>query len=219
MALQTYTELKAAAASYSKRSSLTDIADRITLAEQRIAYGSGDENDQYFTDPVRVPAMESSNTISILSGATSAVLPTGFLEFRGPPYISGAPTQTLAYAAPSVVRRNGDTSSSTKPTEYSIIGNTIIVAPATDAAYSIEADYYRLVALSDGVLTNDLIASYPAIYLYATLLEVAIFLKNDNDSRKYFDLFKASVHGANRQAKLARTSGGPLVIKSDGWTP
>lgn len=220
MGIQTFTELKAAVAQYAKRSTLADLNDRILLCEQRISYGSGDNpNDPYYTPPVRVPAMEDSVTIAIASGETSASLPAGFLEFRGPPYITGSPNQVLTYDSPSVVRRKGDTSYSTKPSLYSIIGSSIVVAPASDAAYSISGDIYKLEALSDSNLTNDLITYYPGIYLYGTLLEVAIFLKNDSDSQKYLALFKGAVGAANRQAQVARTSGGTLVVKPDTWTP
>lgn len=220
MGIQSFTELKASVARYAKRSTLTDIEDRILLAEQRISYGSGDDpNNPYYTPPVRVTAMEDSDTLTIFSGDNSVALPSGFLEFRGPPYIAGSPVKELTYKSPPMLRRQSSSSVSNTPENYTFIGNRLVVAPSADRDYDIEVDFYALPALSDSNLTNNLIVSNPGIYLYGTLLEIAIFLKNDSDSEKYLALFKGAVGGANKQAQTARTSGGTLVVKPDTWTP
>jgi hypothetical protein len=55
-----------------------------------------------------------------------------------------------------------------------------IIAPTPDAAYPIEILYYELpVLLDENTQTNWLTQYAPNLLLYATLLEAAPFLKND----------------------------------------
>ena len=219
MALSSFTELKAAIASYMKRSTVPDVEDRIKLAEQRIKYGSGDVGDMYYSDPVRVRDMESSTTISVVVSDNSGALPSGFIGFRGPIYINGSDSaHEMHYVAPAVIRSKGNFYQD-RPDEYSIIDNNIVFFPVADGSYTLNVDIYSLTALSDSNLTTDLLTNFPGIYLYGALLEAAIFYKKDADAQKYFALFKAAVQGANRDDMYSRLSGGQLMARADVYTP
>lgn len=55
------------------------------------------------------------------------------------------------------------------------------LAPAPDTAYTVSLNYItKLVSLSDTKVFNWLITDHPDIYLYATLIESAPYLKDDD---------------------------------------
>ena len=82
-----------------------------------------------------------------------------------------------------------------------------------DASYGVAMLFYRkFAALSGGV--NWLFANKPDVYLFATLLEAAIYLGNDQDIAKFFGLFCAASEGLQSQDAMDRYSGAVLQIRS-----
>jgi hypothetical protein len=158
MALDNYSDLQTAVANYLHRSDLTSmIPDFITLAEAKL------------NRELRLRAQEDTANGTV---AASISLPTGFLEMRGISVGSGNSTWNLTYSPVSNI--NSETGT---PTDYSIKGDSLYFLPYS-TAYSYTLDYYKAFdALSSGV--NWLITNAPDVYLYATLLEAAPYMKND----------------------------------------
>jgi hypothetical protein len=134
------------------------IPDFITLAEAKL------------NRELRLRAMENT---SIGTVAQSISLPTGYIEMRGISVGSGNSTWNLTYTPPSNINSEAGT-----PVNYSIIGDTLYFLPY-GTAYSYSITYYKAFdALSGGV--NWLITNAPDVYLYATLLEAAPYIKDDS---------------------------------------
>ncbi len=219
MGLASYTELQDSLKVYAKRSGL-ETADVITLAHERIINGSGMPGDQYFSEALRLRTMLDTATITLSSSATTAALPSGFLEFAAPPYISlSNGRQQLNYVPPTQMLLGADGSADAYPDTYTIIGNFMQFANAPGADVSITGNFYKLSALSANNLTNVVLTNHPGCYLFGAMLEVSIRIKAWEEAQLYFQRYLSSAHGAQFNNDKAEYSGGTLVIQPDTCTP
>ena len=82
-----------------------------------------------------------------------------------------------------------------------------------DASYGVAMLFYKKFSpLSGGA--NWLFTNKPDVYLFASLLEAAIFLGNDQDIAKFFGLFCAAAEGLQSQDAFDRYSGAVLQIRA-----
>lgn len=164
MAITTYAELQTAVANWTKRSDLTSYApDLIMLGEKWIFRHA------------RTRDMEASLSVSISNGA--AALPSDFVSLKNA-RISGTPTTELKIRPASwIYSQYPDRSGSNKPLFVAVEGSNLIFGPSA-GAYTVEGTYYkRLDAISSSA--NALFTKNPDLYLFATLAETEVFLKND----------------------------------------
>lgn len=218
MALANYSDLQAAAASYMKRSSLTDVADRINLAENRMVKGFGRQGDILYTPPLRVKEMEASGTLSTTEDVDTLALPSGFRGFRSALYISGNPRYPLEYRSSAQMVAEDTGTQSARPTSYTIEGGNIRFNVPPDAVYSIPALYWKLVPLAT-TSTNDTLTNHPDVFLYCTLLEAAIWLNHDADQARFANLARGAIWAANGADSENRYSGGTLTVRTDTGNP
>lgn len=69
-----------------------------------------------------------------------------------------------------------------------------IVAPTPDLAYPFEVVYYELPALLDETSTTNWATEFaPNCLLYATLIEASVFLKDDERTKTWQDLYDRSI--------------------------
>lgn len=204
MSINTYGTLKTAVATWLNRADLTSyIPDLITLAEQRINYGS---DGQYLSQPLRVPAMQARATGTITSGAIS--YPTRFLEPIRLVVASGGTSWTLDYVAPPTFTTSAN--SSGLPSYYTLLNNQIETAGTGTADYTL--DYYQAFSsLSADADTNWLLTNAPGIYLYATLIEAAPFLGDSQTMQTWLTMLNSSIAAVNRSTKYQ--GGGSLVSR------
>ena len=172
MALNTYTALKASLANWLNRSDLTtEIADDfIKLAEAD------------FNSKLRVRAMITQADVTV--SAETASLPTDFLQIRDFYILSGQTKTPLTYTTPAQMDTTTGTSTTGKPTTYTILGDTFRFSPKPDTTYTAKVNYYkRFSALSGSVSTNYILTNHPAIYLYGSLFHAANFLGGINPAQ------------------------------------
>lgn len=216
MAINNFSELVVQVKRYAKRSTLTGIGEFISLAEERIKYGYGVEGDAYFTEPVRTSEMIVADTLSIGKGDAQINLPAGFLEFADTPYLEGNARLPMAVIPKSSRIQRSNSNYEQMPLEYALIGNAMLLPSPSDADYTVPIRYYALPALDEiNTPTNGLLASRPSIYLWATLLEVAINAKSKEAAQQNLLFFQGAAAGANRYEN-SRSLTGPLVIRTDG---
>lgn len=169
MSLGTYAGLKAAVASWLKRSDLTSsIPDLVALAEARIARD------------LRIRAQIVFDTLTTSTTDDWVALPSDFMELENITLVTDV-ERALTYETPEQLDvRFPVGSGEERPAAYTIIGDRIYFGPKPDAAYTIKFTYYsRFTALSADSDTNWLLAQHPSIYLFATLAEAAPFLFDD----------------------------------------
>jgi len=169
MAIQSYAELKSSIADWLLRDDLTDvIPDFIHNAESEL------QRDHRVRDFL-------TTTFSVDS--EEETLPSNFLKLEslshdGPTYFGPVETTDLS----GLTRINEEESGAAgAPSHCAILGrSTIKFAPPPDETYDLVMGYWQTIShLSDSVQSNWLLDDAPDIYLYASLVESAPYLKED----------------------------------------
>ena len=201
MAITTYAELKTAVADFLNRDDLTaTIPTFISMAE------AGLNRD------VRHWRMEQRSTAEI--DDQYLTLPTDWLET-----IRLTMQDTVPYVLNLASRdqieeyRLRGANVSGKPVYYSHIAGEIELYPTPDATYDIEMLYtQKIEALSDSNTSNWLLAQAPDLYLYAVLLETAIYLRDDDRIAAYAGMYQSKLAALNAESKKATVSGTGLKL-------
>ena len=199
MALATYTNLLAAAASWLARSDLTSqIPDFVTLAQARI------------NRDVRAQAMETKSASFSINGEYVNV-PADFLEAKHF-YIPGSPNRVLSRADEE---HFSDYQTTDKPRYFAVVGTQFRFAPVPAATYTATLVYYAKPATLAATTqeTNSLFPANADLYLYATLLEAESFIQNDPRLPVWKAAYEEAVAKINGQAKRQAAMGGPMATR------
>lgn len=192
MTLSTYTELQASVADFLHRTNLTaQVVDFIALAESEIN-----------TD-MRLRLMESDETLTLASGATTVALPARYSEpIRLDIVIAGQDNRELKYLTPQQMVIEATTGSACEPDFWTINGANLQFPAPADRAYSL---LFRMLKDFDiaSTSTNALLTKYPGIYLYGALLQAAPYMVNDQRIPTWATMYSNLVAKANK--KEART--------------
>jgi len=201
MALTSYSTLKTAVANYLGRSDLTSqIPDFITLAELRLSR------------EIRTRKLLKSVTTTTTAGDSTVALPSDFLELRDI-YLDGNPRISLQYLSPSTFTRNAQATVSGKPAVYTTLAQEFEFAPIPDKAYTVELLYYfKPVAMSDSVASNEFMANYPDALLYASLAEAEPYLMNDARIQVWSSMYDRAVNNISVSDEDSEFSAVPLQM-------
>ena len=205
MALTTYTELKASLANWLNRSDLTtEISDDfIKLAEAD------------FNSKLRVRSMITQVNITV--NAETAALPTDFLQIRDFYILSGQTKTPLVYTTPASMDTTNGTSTTGKPTTFTILGDTLRFSPKPDATYTAVMNYFKkFPALSSTVATNYILGSHPAIYLYGSLFHAANFLGgiNPQQVQTWQQMYATAMERLELNDREDEYNGSPLQVRT-----
>ncbi len=183
MALANYSDFKSSVATWLHRSDLTaSIVDFITMAEWRLARD------------LRVAPLLTTSNVSVTAAASTATLPTGYIEMVNVQISGGA---ELHYVPPDTIDR---VSGSAVPWAYTIYGSNAVIAPSWTTGGTLVFTYFKKeTALSDSNTTNWYITNAPDALLYATLLEAAPYLMADQRVSVWADFYTRAVSTLNRQ--------------------
>ena len=167
MAITTYSELKTAVADFLNRDDLTTaIPNFVALAEASL------------NRRMRAPEMVTRATVTV--DAEYENRPADWLETIRY-QINTNPIGVLEFVTPEeAIIQKTKFSTAGAPLFFSTVGTQFQHVPAPDTAYSAELMYYaRVTGLSDANTSNWLLTANPDIYLYATLVQSAPYLKED----------------------------------------
>ena len=201
MAITTYAELKTAVADFLNRDDLTNTIDTfIDLAEVQL------------NRDVRHWKMEQRSEAEI--DDQYLTLPTDWLET-----IRITVEDTVPYALNLLSRdeiqdrRLRGANVTGKPVYYAHIAGELELYPTPDATYNIELLYtQKLEALSASNTSNWLLSEAPDLYLYAVLLETAIYLRDDERIAAYAGMYQSKLAALNASSKKATVSGTGLKL-------
>lgn len=207
MALDTYSGLTDAIADWLDRSDLTDrIPDFIRLAETRI------------NRKLRIRPMEVRSTMSTTAGKQYFNLPGGYLSMRNI-QLNTNPVTPIEYIAPEMLDRLYGSSTTGKPTAYTLIGDEIQLAPIPDSAYELEVAFYeKFTPLGDGtegtVTSNWLSTNAPDVILYGALLEAEPFIKNDERITLWVAAYEKAIKDLEMSNEKDRWSGSQMRVRN-----
>lgn len=191
-----YTELKANIASYMHRADLESVIPTfISLAEGGL-----------FRE------LSPPETEIIVSGVTVdgyAVLPSDFGVLQKLTVEVGGITRNLEYIALANVGAVGG-----EPGYYSFEANKLKIYQTDDGqAYTLHYTP-QMEALSDSNTSNWLLANAPDLYLYASCLEGAKYIRDDAEALKLLTMVTSLTDSVRRMAeRKGLPTSGPLQIK------
>ena len=205
MALTTYTELKTSLANWLNRSDLTT-----EIGDDFIKLTEADLNSK-----LRVRAMIAQVNITV--DAETAALPTDFLQIRNFYILSGQTKTPLVYTTPASMDTTSGTSTTGKPTTFTILGDTLRFSPKPDATYTAVMNYFKkFPALSSTNATNYILASHPAIYLYGSLFHAANFLGgiNPQQVQTWQQMYATALERLELNDREDEYNGSPLQVRT-----
>ena len=203
MALATYTNLKAAIATWIDYSTLTtEIVDFVTLAEKRI------KRD------IRDRKMIARATATLLTTGRYIAVPSDFVavkQFQ----LNTDPQRTLQFVDEDTINLH-HSSTSGKPYYFTITGDEFQFEKTPDSAYTAEITYYKyneLVATTNE--TNELFPYYSELFLHASLVEAYRFLMDNENMMAHDQLYRQYLEDAKQNNRSASISEGQLVRMTD----
>ena len=204
MALTNFTTLKASIANWLNRSDLTS-----EIADDFIKLTEAD-----FNSKLRIRKMVTQTSFTI--DAETEALPTGFLQVRDIYILSGNTKFPLTYQTPSQMDSTVGTSTTGRPSSYTILGDTFRFSPKPDASYTAFINYYKSFdGLSDTNTTNYILTTHPAIYLYGSLFHAANFLGgiNPQQVQTWQSMFATAMERLELNDREDQVSGSPLQVR------
>lgn len=162
MPLSNYAELQTSVINFTHRADLAAILPDLVRLGEDVIFGD-----------LEASSSDLVATLATVASVATVALPTDFIKLRSLSLLD----ETLQYITPEqfiVQTATGE------PSAYTIIGQNLHLAMTPDTVYSLRLVYEaRLVNLSATQTTNWLLTNFPAVYLYATLVQAGIYIKKD----------------------------------------
>lgn len=99
-----------------------------------------------------------------------------------------------------------------EPRFYAIEGDCLRFDPLPNQDYKLKLNYYARPATLSTAL-NDIFRNAPTIYLYATLLELALYLPNEGKMQTYHAQFVAACHGYGNSDNISVMGHQPMQTR------
>lgn len=188
----TYTQLVQDVADFLNRQDLTSVIPTfIRLAESRM------------NRTIRTREMEVFGTATIVSEFTS--LPDDFLEYRRIT-VETNPPRRIEYVTPQEADTIRESQATGAPRFFSISGNKLQLLPYSSVGISYV--YYKSIpALTESDPSNWLLTRHYDLYLYGTLVQAALYLKDDPSSwAALFDSALSEIEIENTRSQYQGTT-------------
>jgi hypothetical protein len=197
MALDSYTNLKAAVADFANRTDLTTpIVDCITLAEARLY------------DLMILKDFESDETLTLTTGQNYVALPAGFISPIKLWLIVSTVRVPLQFVLPQELPYDTDNN---QPQYWAIDGaNVRFDCPASEN-FSARLRCVKKSNLSGSVTTNYLLTRRPDIYLAASLVELARYTRDVD----LFNTWESKLLKAVAEVKAAESRARAVPLRTD----
>jgi len=198
MAITTYSELKTAVADWLNRSDLTSaIPNFIALAEAQM-------NRQLRHSKMVVRADATVDT-------SYFAVPADWMEnirFQ----LNTNPVTPLLFVTPEQLLEDSQRYiTGGQPMFFTMVGRQFQVLPAPDTSYTGELLYYgKIPSLSDAAPTNWLLTEAADVYLYATLMQSAPYLKEDERTGIWAGLYQNLINDMKLADERARIGSSKL---------
>lgn len=196
----TYAELKTQIASFLNRSDLTSNLDT-------------------FIDNTEAELNRRLRTADMIKRATATAenqylsLPTDWLEAINIEITSNDYRPLMQQSIESLdIYRQANNNSTGQPVYFSIVDNTLELAPTPDQSYTLQLTYYAYIdSLSDSNTTNFVSTTHPDVYLYGALKHASIFLMEDERVPLFSQQFEKALEEMRMQQEKAEFAKGSLM--------
>jgi hypothetical protein len=210
MAITDFTSLKTAIDGWSDTAgSIPDdqLGEFVQFATAMFNFGSDE-----------IPALrtlEMQDVVTLTPVSTVCALPDDYLQYRRVT-IPASFRQPLLYITPEMVDERFPDRPAGTPCNFTIIGSSLYVLPTT--ANDVELTYFQKIPeLTDDDPTNWLLAKNPALYLHASLFQLAMYRRDDDLQSRSAAMIMSLMNGMTRTDTLgsyayAQTTVSGMVI-------
>ena len=200
-AFTSYDNLKTNIADYLARQDLTDkIPMFVALAEKRL------------NRDLRLRQTLQQSTYSLTSGF-QVPTPSDFLEMKDI-HIDANPIVNLNFKTVSQFYRLNNVSGSGVPVNYTLVSNNFVLAPRPTGSSTINMTYYKIPnILSDTNPSNEYLEVCPDLLLYASLVESAPFLMNDERLTTWEALYTRGLTSITKSDEQSEFPAQPLAVQ------
>lgn len=198
MALANYTDLQASVIAWSNRGDAKfqgQVPDFIRLGEGRIFR------------KLRLSGMITTASLASVVNAREIALPADWLEFKA----IRAQGISLEFKPAGLIYAMDQAIDNTV---YGIEGRNLVLGDLPSTTYPVSARYYARPAPLATTPTNWVMDNAPTLYLYAALIEGAIWRKDPNDAARYGVLLEQAIDDLRVEDEKATSSGSPLRINA-----
>lgn len=214
MSITTHAELLTAVADYlgARGTDLSSVDDDfVLLCEARLNYGNKDPDPRLQSPALRCRRMEQRATATATGEYVQ--LPTDYLAMKSLKLTGTTPPRQLKAMPKDNFDTLLDTSVGGTPVWYEVINNEIRLAPIPTSS-ALEILYYKYIPALVSNDPNWLLTAHPGVYLYGTLLEAAIYIKENNDIERFGREFSSLVTALN-EADEDGAHASPIVARSE----
>ena len=201
-AFTSYDNLKTNIADYLARQDLNEkIPMFVSLAEKRL------------NRDLRLRQMLQQSTYNLTSGYTVPT-PADFLEMKDI-HIDANPVVNLNFNTVSQFYRLGNSSTTGQPINYTLVSDNFVLAhrPVTDPTV-INMTYYKIPkVLSDTNPSNEYLEVCPDLLLYASLVESAPFLMDDERLVTWENLYTRGLTSITKSDEQSEFPAQPLAVQ------
>lgn len=200
-AFTSYDNLKTNIADYLARQDLTDkIPMFVALAEKRL------------NRDLRLRQTLQQSTYNLTSGF-QVPTPSDFLEMKDI-HIDANPIVNLNFKTVSQFYRLNNVSGSGVPVNYTLVSNNFVLAPRPTGSSTINMTYYKIPkVLSDTNPSNEYLEVCPDLLLYASLVESAPFLMNDERLTTWEALYTRGLTSITKSDEQSEFPAQPLAVQ------
>jgi len=203
MSISNYAELKTAIANFLARDDLTDqIPNFIQLAESRM------------NRELETREQQKRVTATLTSGDEYIALPPDMREIREVK-LNTSPITVLSYYSPVALDKSYGTTSTGKPSGYSVVGKELKLRPVPDSTYTAEIIYVGDLNSLSNSATTTLFSRSPDLYLYGSLTEAYTYLLDEQRASVYDSKFTRALEEVKLDEQRSQYGSGSLQIKSD----
>ena len=200
-AFTSYDNLKTNIADYLARNDLNDkIPMFVALAEKRL------------NRDLRLRQTLQQSTYTLDSGF-QVPTPSDFLEMKDI-HIDANPIINLDFKTVSQFYRLANVSGSGNPINYTLVSNNFVLAPRPTGSSVINMTYYKIPKiLSDTNSSNEYLDVCPDLLLYASLVESAPFLMNDERLQTWEALYTRGLTSITKSDEQSEFPAQPLAVQ------
>ena len=200
-AFTSYDNLKTDIADYLARQDLTDkIPMFVALAEKRL------------NRDLRLRQTLQQSTYNLTSGF-QVPTPSDFLEMKDI-HIDANPIVNLNFKTVSQFYRLNNVSGSGVPVNYTLVSNNFVLAPRPTGSSTINMTYYKIPnILSETNPSNEYLEVCPDLLLYASLVESAPFLMNDERLTTWESLYTRGLTSITKSDEQSEFPAQPLAVQ------
>lgn len=194
--ISNYTELKTEVADWSHRNDLTDKMDTFCiLCESMINYG-------YERHGLNIPGLRSKEMekrLSVSFDNTYYSLPSDYIDMIALELEYAGARRPLRQVSPQILDITYSFATGI-PRAYTIQGGEIEFRPGIDptAPYTGELRYVAAVPTLTSTATNSVLTALPSLYLAGMMLQVGVFLEDEDMINLWAAAFNSAVKGANK---------------------